>query len=126
LSTAFAAQLVKRLREQDPSEMPALLWLDKWLAAQGTTADDIVHEEQQHQGGANVTIRNIITSMRLMSAVDWRELFESVSLVDAMMRAERDFAALDFATRDLYRRAIEEIASRDNSSGRMTGLAGAT
>ena len=90
--------------------MPALLWLDKWLAAQGTTADDIVHEEQQHQGGANVTIRNIITSMRLMSAVDWRELFESVSLVDAMMRAERDFAALDFATRDLYRRAIEEIA----------------
>jgi len=116
LSTAFAAQLVHRLREQDPSETPALLWLDKWLAAQGTTADDIVHEEQQHQGGSNVTIRNIITSMRLMSAVDWRELFESVSLVDAMLRAKRDFAAFDFATRDLYRRGIEEMARGSSHS----------
>jgi cyclic beta-1,2-glucan synthetase len=110
LPTAFAAQLVQRLREQDPSETPALLWLDKRLADQGTTADDVVHEEQQRQGGANVTVRNIITSMRLMSAVDWRELFESVSLVDALLRAESDFVALDFATRDLYRRSIEELA----------------
>ena len=90
--------------------MPALLWLDERLAAQGTTADDIVHEEQQRQGAVNVTIRNVITSMRLMSAIDWRELFESVSLVDAMLRAESDFAAFDFPTRDQYRRAIEELA----------------
>ncbi len=90
--------------------MPALHWLDERLAAQGTTADDIVQEEQQRQGAMNVTIRNVITSMRLMSAIDWRELFESVSLVDAMLRAESNFAALDFATRDLYRRAIEELA----------------
>jgi cyclic beta-1,2-glucan glucanotransferase len=110
LPTAFAAQLVQRLREQDPSVMPALLWLDERLAAQGTTADDIVREEQRRQGAANVTMRNVITSMRLMSAIDWRELFESVSLVDAMLHAESDFAALDFPTRDQYRRAIEELA----------------
>jgi cyclic beta-1,2-glucan synthetase len=110
LPTAFAAQLVQRLRDQDPSVMPALLWLDDRLGAQGTTADDIVREEQRRQGAANVTIRNVITSMRLMSAVDWRELFESVSLVDAMLRADSDFAAFDFPTRDLYRRAIEELA----------------
>ena len=110
LPTAFAAQLIQRLREQDPRVMPALLWLDERLAAQGTTADAIVHEEHQRQGAGNVTIRNIITSMRLMSSIDWRELFESVSLVDAMLRAESEFAALDFPTRDLYRRAIEELA----------------
>jgi cyclic beta-1,2-glucan synthetase len=110
LPTAFAAQFVQRLREQDPRVVPALLWLDARLGAQGTTADDMVREEQRRQGAANVTIRNVITSMRLMSAVDWRELFESVSLVDAMLRAESDFAALDFPTRDLYRRAIEELA----------------
>lgn len=116
LPTAFAVQLVQRLREQDPRVMPALLWLDERLAAHGTTADDIVHEEQQRQGAANVTIRNIITSMRLMSAINWRELFESVSLVDAMLRAESNFAALDFPTRDQYRRAIEELARGSNRS----------
>jgi cyclic beta-1,2-glucan glucanotransferase len=110
LRTAVAVHLLQRLREQDPRVIPALHWLDQGLAAQGTTADEIVHEEHRRQGAINVTIRNVITSMRLMSAIDWRELFESVSLVDAMLRAESDFSALDFPTRDLYRRAIEELA----------------
>ena len=110
LPTAFAVQLVRRLRDQDPKIMPALRWLDQRLAAQGTTADDIVREEHQRQGATNVTMRNVITSMRLMSGIDWKVLFESVSPVDALLRAESDFAALDFSTRDLYRRAIEELA----------------
>ena len=58
----------------------------------------------------NVTVRNVITSMRLISAVDWAEFFESVSLVDAELRAGSDFAAMDFPTRDRYRHAIEELA----------------
>ena len=89
---------------------PALRWLDERLAAQGTTADEIVREEHQRQGAMNVTVRNVITSMRLMSAVDWAEFFESVSLVDAALRADSDFAAMDFPTRDRYRHAIEELA----------------
>ena len=103
-------QLVQRLRDQDPAVTPALRWLDERLAAQGTTADEIVREEHQRQGAMNVTVRNVITSMRLMSAVDWAEFFESVSLVDAALRAGSDFAAMDFPTRDRYRHAIEELA----------------
>ena len=110
LPTAFVVQLVQRLRDQDPRVMPALHALDEHLSAQGKTADDIVQEEHQRQGATNVTVRNVITSMRLMSGIDWRELFESVSLVDEVLRGESDFAALDFPTRDLYRRAIEELA----------------
>ncbi len=110
LSREFAVQLVQRLRDQDPTVTPAVQWLDERLAAQGTTADEIVREEHQRQGAMNVTVRNVITSMRLMSAVDWAELFESVSLVDAALRADSDFAAMDFATRDRYRHAIEELA----------------
>lgn len=110
LPPAFAVQLVQRLRDQDPRVMPALRWLDERLAAQGKTADDIVQEEHQRQGATNVTVRNIITSMRLMSGIDWKEIFESVSLVDGVLRGASDFAALEFSTRDLYRRAIEELA----------------
>ncbi|HLV84978.1 MAG TPA: glucoamylase family protein, partial [Devosia sp.] len=63
-----------------------------------------------HQGSSNVSVRNIITSMRLISDIDWAELFESVSLVDARLRAKSAFGDMDFATRDLYRNAIEELA----------------
>ena len=110
LSREFAVQLVQRLRDHDPSVTPAVQWLDARLAAQGTSADELVRQEHQRQGAMNVTVRNAITSMRLMSAVDWAEFFESVSLVDATLRADSDFADMDFPTRDRYRHAIEELA----------------
>ena len=110
LPGAFAVQLVQRLRDQDPKATPALMWLEERLAAQGTTADEIVHDEHQRQGAANVTVRNVITSMRLISDVDWAELFESVSLVDDVLQSGSDFADMDFPTRNLYRSAIEWFA----------------
>ena len=110
LPGAFAVQLVQRLREQDPKVTRALMWLEERLAAQGTTADEIVRNEHQKEGATNVTVRNIITSMRLTSDVDWAELVESVSLVDETLRSGSDFANMDFPTRNLYRSAIEELA----------------
>ncbi len=107
---AFVVQLVLRLRDQDPNTTPARQWLEGRLNSQGTTADEIVHEEHQRQGTSNVTVRNIITSMRLLSDVDWPEFFESVSLVDELLRSKSGFAAMDFASRDLYRRGIEQLA----------------
>ena len=110
LPTAFAVQLVQRLRDQDPAVTPALRWLDERLTAQGTTSEKIVSEEHQFQGAMSVTVRNVITSMRLMSSIDWTKFFEGVSLVDAVLRSNNNFAAMDFLTRDSYRHAIEEIS----------------
>jgi len=109
---AFLVQLVQRLRDQDPRVTPALQWLEERLVAQGTTSNQIVREEHQRQGASNVTVRNIITSMRLLSDVDWPEFFESVSLVDEVLRAGSDFATMDFPTRNIYRNAIERLARR--------------
>ena len=114
LPRAFAVQLVHRLRDQDPRITPALTWLDERLAAQGTTADAVVHDEHQAQGSAAVTVRNIITSMRLISDVDWPDLFERVSLVDEVLAAGSAFRDMDFPTRNLYRSAIEELARGAN------------
>jgi cyclic beta-1,2-glucan synthetase len=110
LVTAFAVQLVQRLREQDRAVTPALLWLDQRLEAQGTTSEEIVRVEHQRQAAMNVTVRNVIMSMSLMSALDWTEFFETVSLVDEVLRAGPNYAAMDFATRDAYRHAVEELA----------------
>lgn len=112
LPKAFAVQLIQRLRDQDPKVTPALIWLEECLAKQETTMDDAVREEHQKQGTLNITVQNIVTSMRLISDVDWAELFERVSPVDALLRESSHFTAMDFPTRDLYRRAIEELAKQ--------------
>jgi len=112
LPNVFAAQLFQRLRDHDPATTPALQWLHSRLAAQKTTADEIVHAEHQRQGAANVSVRNVITSLRLISSVDWAKFFERVSLVDELLRERSRFASFDFASRDLYRHAIEDLARR--------------
>ncbi|HEV2495699.1 MAG TPA: glucoamylase family protein, partial [Terriglobia bacterium] len=116
LATAFAVQLVQRLRDLDPKVRPILLWLDQRLAGQGTTADEMVRAEHQQQAAMSITVRNIITSMRLMSAFDWPEFVEGVSLVDDILRDGTNFAEMDFATRDRYRHAIEELSRGSDTS----------
>ena len=110
VSELFAAQLAKRLRDQDPRVTPALQWLDERLRDQGTDADQAILHAQQRQGASNVSVRNVITSMRLMSDIDWADMFESTSLVDTRLRASSTFAEMDFPTRNRYRTAIEQLA----------------
>ena len=110
LPRAFAVRLVQRLSDQDPTTTPALAWLAERLADAGTTSEEIVRTELANQAATHVTVRNIMTSMRLISAYDWAEFFESTSLVDEALSAGTDFAAMDFATRDASRHAIEDLA----------------
>ena len=110
LARAFVVQLVQRLRDVDPNMGAVLRWLDQRLAEQGTTADEIVRTEYLEQTAMNVTVRNIIPSMRLMMDFDWHEFVESVSLVDEVLRSETNFGEMDFATRDSYRHAIEDLS----------------
>jgi len=115
LPTAFVVRLLQRLRDQGSPATPVLAWLDERLAREGTTADESVAREHQQQGGLNVTVRNVITSMRLVSTLDWEKICERVSLVDAALGAGSSFAHMDFPTRDRYRQAIQDLA---RSSGR--------
>ena len=110
LPTAARVQLFQRLRDQDPATTPALRWLEERLAAEGTTAEETVRREHQRQAEMNVTVRNVITSMRLLSWFDWASFVESTSLVDEALAAHPLFREMDFATRDRYRHAVEKLA----------------
>src|SRR6185369_13284520 len=43
ISHSFVVQLTQRLREQDPAVMPVAEWLEKQLAKQATTVEQVVH-----------------------------------------------------------------------------------
>ncbi|PWK59057.1 cyclic beta-1,2-glucan synthetase [Silicimonas algicola] len=110
LDEIVAAQIAKRLRGFDPAETPLHAWLEDRLAHHGTSIETVVQNAQLRQGASNVTMRNIVTSMRLASELDWADFVEDVSLVDDRLRARSDFAAMDFATRNRYRTEIEVLA----------------
>ncbi|MEP6471489.1 MAG: glucoamylase family protein, partial [Acidobacteriota bacterium] len=116
LAIPFAVHLLQRLRESDPDRTPALAWLTKRIEEQGLTPDEIVRLEHQEQLATHVTVRNVITSMRHISSVDWADFFESVSLVEHALRRGTRVADMDFPTRDRYRHAIEDLSRRSRMS----------
>ena len=46
-------------------------------------------------------MRNIFTSLRLITDVNWEDWLESVSLIEFELRRQPSYRALDFRTRDI-------------------------
>ncbi len=106
----FAVQLIQRLRDNNDLAAQAMDWLKIKTEILGYSFETAVSDEHHRQGAANVTIRNIVTSMRLISDVNWEVWFDSVSLVDKLLRTSENYAAMDFPSRTIYRTAVEELA----------------
>ena len=113
LSPAFAMELLQWLRDQPPAVATVWSWLADRLDAQGG-AEETVRRESQREASAQLSISNVITSMRLLSALDWPAFFERVNRVESVLRRDPAgaYPHMDFATRDRYRRSVEELARR--------------
>ena len=96
LRQAYAVQILQRLHDPHSGAAPCLDFLNVWLSEQGLSLDDIVHREHADQIADNQTVRNIITSMRAISAFEWPRFVEDVSWVDMCLRSHEGYAGMDF------------------------------
>jgi cyclic beta-1,2-glucan synthetase len=111
----LALHVVECVRESnDPQHACRLREIEDRLSGSGMTIDDMIRSTHQHLAANQVSIGNLITSMRLLNALDWTHFFEHVSLVEEVLRQDPAgvYAHMDFATRDLYRHEVEAIAKR--------------
>ena len=86
LGSAFVAELTRRLQGQSPALALALTWIEQQLAESHLTIDQLVQLEAQLQASHQVSISNSIGSLRLLSAIDWREFVEQMSAVERILR----------------------------------------
>jgi len=114
--TTFATQLLFRLRDGSQNAGIALAWLEGELERAGTDAEEITLKEHATLSSGNVTTGNIFRGLRLINDIEWTLWFERLSRVDRQLRADTDFATLDFQSRDLYRQAIEDIAEQSGKT----------
>ncbi len=114
-SGAFLVQLVQRLRGVDPRRGPGGPWLHRQLDRLGTGPEEVVFEEHRLQATIPGPVRDGVTSLRALGAVDWGDFVEGVGLVDATLR-EAGADASDFETRDRYRHAIEALSRGSSRS----------
>ena len=116
--SSFVVQLLHRIRDHGPLLQSVQAAIDAEVEARGTTGDDLVREEHQHQATAQVLVANVITSLRTSASLDWRQLFEAVSVVEQVLRRDPAgaYTRMDFHGRDRQRKAVEALAAPDGDA----------
>ena len=114
MASAFVAELARRLQGRGPALALPLTWIEQRLAESGLTVEQMVQSEIQQQAADQVSVSNSIGSLRVLGAMDWREFVETMSMVEQTLRDDPGgvYGRMDFATRDRYRHATEEIARK--------------
>ncbi|MDY6960749.1 MAG: protein ndvB, partial [Pseudomonadota bacterium] len=108
----FVTQFFYRLRNASQSSNFAVSWLEERLQRAGTDAEDVMMAEHSRLASGNVTMGNIIKSLREIDDTEWSVWFEDVSHVDRIFRERSDYSDLDFGSRNSYRNRIEQLARR--------------
>ena len=115
----FVAELHRGLHGQSPALALVLHWLEQRLTEHHHTIAELIRSDHQAQAADQVAVENAITSVRRMSVIDWRDFVEGLSPVEQTLRRDPAgvYPTMDFATRDNYRHAVEQLARRCRPSG---------
>ena len=111
---ASITQLCYNLRDQELDLVHNNISLDKLLKSKKLNIQSAIHAEQLEQSAIQITIGNIITSMRLLSNIDWQDFFEQTSLVESILNKDPSdtYRKMSFKDKDNYRHIIENICKK--------------
>jgi cyclic beta-1,2-glucan synthetase len=111
--TAYVVRLLQRVREYGLRLSPLHAAIERYLSDRGMTTEDAIRSEHQRQATAQVSVANVLTSLRFCSMLDWSDYFERVSLVEQVLQRDPAgvYGAMDFLSRDRQRQAVEELAA---------------
>ncbi len=118
LTAPFVEEFYARLQAQGPAMAFVQTWVEHKLFEQGVTATQLSAAAARTAATNRISLANSIGSLRFIGAMDWRDYVESLSVVEQALREDPAdmYASQDFATRDRYRHAVEDMArssSRD-------------
>ncbi|OGV72087.1 MAG: hypothetical protein A3K19_08335 [Lentisphaerae bacterium RIFOXYB12_FULL_65_16] len=118
MSQPFIAELCANIEGVHVAIGLAINWIEQELSQQGQTIEMIQQAESQDQAADQVSIGNTITSLRRLSAIDWRDFVESLSVTEAVLRRDPTnvYGRMDFRTRDRYRHVVEGLAKKSKTA----------
>jgi cellobiose phosphorylase len=110
--SSFVAEFSRRLQGQSPALALPLTWIEQRLSESHLTIEQLVRSENQQQAADQVSVSNSIVSLRFLTAMNWREFVETMSVVEKVLREDPSdiYIKMDFTTRDSYRHVVEKIA----------------
>ena len=112
LTAPFVEEFYARLQDQGAAMAFVQTWVEQQLLLQNMTATQLLESASRIAAANQISIANSISSLRFIAAMDWRNFVETFSVVEQTLKQDPadEYALQDFATRDQYRHAIEDIA----------------
>ena len=108
-SPHFAEELIDHLFDEETVLPLVKKWLEEKLHS---NISSIIQEEQKQKIIDEAALSSAIISLINLSQISWREVFESISPVDAIFNGDPAavYAEMNFETRDAYRLVVEKLA----------------
>ncbi len=118
LSSAFVAELVRRLQGHGNALALPLTWVEQRLAEQDLTSDVLIHRFNQQLAASQLSVSNSIAGLRLLNETNWADFAETISVVEQTLRHDPAgiYSSMHFDTRDHYRHVIEILARESHRS----------
>ncbi len=109
----FVARFLHQIRGYQVNFTP-LVWLEQWIAEDGPSAEVAVTRSNRMIAFTQITISNCISSLRTIGRLDWKDIVESLSATEKILRKDLSgyYSKMSFSTRDHYRHIVERIARR--------------
>jgi len=111
----FITALAEQLQDEEIALAPVQRWIEERFHQ---PLLELVREQHTREAVEVVSTANAFGSLRTLARLEFPEIFEQVSLVEAELRADPAgiYGRSDFHTRDLCRRAVERIARESGLS----------
>jgi len=110
--------LSRAIKELAGENVSARTMFDDHLEGTGWSLIELQKREQHRLASSQVSIGNIITSMRLLGVLDWTKIFEEINCSEKRLRSDpaQIYAQMDFDSRNRYRNAVESLAKNSTRS----------
>ncbi len=114
----FAEELLNHLFDEEAVLPMVRQWLEERC---GISSAEILHQEQINEASEQVVFSSLMVSLITLSQLSWVAIFEEASLVNGTLNQDPlgVYPAMDFASRNRYREALETLAQ---GSGLDEGL----
>lgn len=103
----YLTQLWQRLPVEHGDDLPVLV---KWTEQHCPNGPALIAEAQTAQAAANLTVGNIITTLRMIGQLEWADLIEPVSRSLRVLRTLPSFSRESEITRRQITHAMEQVA----------------
>ncbi|WP_192929721.1 GH36-type glycosyl hydrolase domain-containing protein [Alkaliphilus serpentinus] len=125
VNSSYIEHLLKRLRREGIESGEIIGYIEKRLMDYDISISQLIEEEHRSQAGRKISIGNAITSLNAIASIDWNDIFESLSIVEEILRKDplEVYKTMDFESRDYYRRQIDIIAKKNHLSERRVAKA---